>query len=309
MSAGPFADRLRKNARHLHKWGKTRGLTAYRLYDRDMPEYPYAVDWYAGRVQLIAYAGRRTSDPVVQTEVLQAVLDVLEVPQERVFLKSREPKAWGREQYQRLSAESAPFVVEEQGLRFWVDLSAHLDTGLFLDHRLTRARVREEAAGKSFLNLFAYTGSFTVYAAAGKARQTTSVDLSNTYLDWAQRNLTLNGLDRPQHRLIRADARTWLKQARREFDLVVLDPPSFSSSKGMRGTLDIQRDHPRLLREALAVVAPGGALYFSTPFQGFHLSREAEGLGDFEELTPRSIPEDFRHQNVHRCWRIVPRPS
>jgi 23S rRNA (cytosine1962-C5)-methyltransferase len=307
MSAGAFADRLRKNARHLHKWARTLGLTAYRLYDRDMPEYPYAVDWYAGRVQLIAYAGRRTSDPEVQAEVLRAVLEVLEVPEERVFPKSRSPMAWGKEQYQRLSAQSEPFVVEEQGLKFWVDLSAHLDTGLFLDHRLTRARVRDEAAGKNVLNLFAYTGSFTVYAAAGKARRTTSVDLSNTYLDWAQRNLALNGLEKPQHRLIRADVRTWLKQARPEFDLVVLDPPSFSSSKAMRGTLDIQRDHPRLLREALAVVARGGALYFSTPFQGFHLSPEAEALGDFEELTPRSIPEDFRQRNVHRCWRVVPR--
>jgi 23S rRNA (cytosine1962-C5)-methyltransferase len=305
MTPGPFADRLRKNARHLRKWAKSRGLTAYRLYDRDMPEYPYAVDWYAGRVQLIAYAGRRTSDPQAQAEVLRAVQEVLEIPLERVFLKSRAPKLWGKEQYERLSAESSPFVVEEQGLKFWVDLSAHLDTGLFLDHRLTRARVRDEAAGRNVLNLFAYTGSFTVYAAAGQARRTTSVDLSNTYLDWAQRNLSLNGLDRPQHKLIRADVRAWLKEARREFDLVVLDPPSFSASNGMRGTLDIQRDHARLLEEALAAVVPGGALYFSTPFQGFQLSGQAEALGEFEELTPRSIPEDFHQRKVHRCWRVV----
>lgn len=299
-----FAGRLRKNARHFHRWAKKRGLTAYRLYDQDNPEFPFTVDWYDGRVVLTAYETKRTSGELVE-QARAAVLTELAIAPDRLFAKERAPKKWGEEQYGRLSPSSEPFAVEEQGLRFWVELSGHIDTGLFLDHRLTRARVQDEARGKRFLNLFAYTGAFTVYAAAGGARETTSVDLSKAYLDWAQRNLALNGRSGPSHHFVRADAREWLRSQRDAFDLIVLDPPSFSASKAMRGTLDIQRDHVALLRETLAVLAPSGALYFSTNFRGFQLSAEATALGRFEELTPRSIPEDFRQRDVHRCWRIV----
>jgi 23S rRNA (cytosine1962-C5)-methyltransferase len=297
-----FANRLKKSARHFHKWARARDLTAYRLYDRDIPGFAYAVDWYDGRVQLAEYA--RGSREGNRADVLAAVIEVLEVPAERVFLKTREPKVWGREQYQRLGDAPAVFEVREQGLTFRVDLASHLDTGLFLDHRLTRARVRDEARGKRVLNLFAYTGAFTVYAAAGGAAATTSVDLSKTYLDWLEENLSLNHLSGPRQARVRADARQWLAEASAaSFDLIVLDPPSFSTSKAMAGTLDVQRDHPALIRDALRVLAPGGVLYFSTNLRGFTLDDRLEG--HFAELTPRSIPEDFQRKDVHRCWRVT----
>lgn len=308
-----FANRLRKNYRHLKKWAKREGLTAFRVYDRDIPEYPFVVEWYDGRVHLVEYPRRRAVREGVadaqREEAIQAVAEVMEVSPEHIHTKTHLPKAWGREQYGREGQGSERFTVEEQGLKFWVNLGDYLDTGLFLDHRLTRARVRAEASGKRFLNLFAYTGSFTVYAAAGGAKSTTTVDMSNTYLDWARENLALNGFTGPRHELIRADVVRWLQEAAaegRKYDLAVLDPPSFSASKKMTGTFNVQRDQARLLRDMLALLAPEGVLYFSTNYQGFQL--EAEKVdANFEELTPRSIPEDFHRKDVHRCWRVTQR--
>lgn len=307
----PFENRLWKNARHFRKWARARGLTAYRVYDRDMPEWPYTVDWYDGRVQLVEYSTRRSGRGARGSEqrtlAAGAVQRVLDVPSERLYLKTRRPMLWGAEQYERLSARREPFVVEEHGLRFEVDLAAHLDTGLFLDHRLTRARVREETAGARFLNLFCYTGAFTVYAAAGGARETVSVDLSNTYLDWAERNLRLNGLWRRHHALVRSDVLRWLDGATERgerFDLVVLDPPSFSTSKKMSGTLDLQRDQHRLLGRAAELLAPCGTLYFSTHFTQFELRPGGLSGVSFEEITAKTLPPDFRHGDAHRCWRI-----
>ncbi|MGZ3458548.1 MAG: class I SAM-dependent methyltransferase, partial [Archangium sp.] len=191
----------------------------------------------------------------------------------------------------------------------------YLDTGLFMDHRLTRARVREEAKARRFLNLFCYTGAFTVYAAAGGAAHTLSVDLSNTYLDWAEENLALNGLADPRHVLLRADAMAWVQEQRKAteetFDLVVCDPPSFSTSKRMHGTFNVQCDHVRLLEGIRELLSPGGVLYFSTNFLGFELKDSAtRGYEGVEELTPGSIPEDFQRKDIHRCWRMVaPRAS
>ncbi len=216
--ASTFENRLRKNARHLRKWAQRRGLTAYRVYDKDVPEYPYTVDWYGGRIHLVEFprkkALREGTAEEQRAEVLEVVSKVLEVPREKIFTKTHLPKAWGREQYGRESERHERFVVEENGLKFWVDLGAYLDVGLFLDHRDTRARVRDEARGKRFLNLFCYTGSFTVYAASGGARETVSVDLSNTYLDWLAANLELNELASPRHHLVREDAVKWVKEAR-----------------------------------------------------------------------------------------------
>lgn len=312
----PFENRLRKNARHFRKWAKAQGLTAWRVYDRDMPEWPYAVDWYDGHVQLVEYPRRRA----VQSGAAQAQLEeatdvvrrVLEVPAQRVFVKTRQPKVWGKEQYEAGQRRAEPFVVEEQGLKFEVELTAHLDTGLFLDHRVTRARVREEAKGTRFLNLFAYTGAFTVYAAAGGAKETTSVDLSNTYLDWAERNLRLNNLWGPQHRLVRADVLEWIDEAGHgpdRFDLIVLDPPSFSTSKKMAHSFDVQRDQVRLLRHTSQLLAKDGTLYFSTNYQGFELQAGSHSDLTFDELTPATIPADFHHKEIHRCWRVRHRSS
>jgi 23S rRNA (cytosine1962-C5)-methyltransferase len=307
-----FENRLRKNARHFRKWARAHGLTCFRVYDRDIPEYSYAVDVYGERVQLVEFPRRRAlqSGTVEQQreEVLAAVAAVLEVAPEHIHVKTHTPQPWGRKQYERIGQGSERFVVEEQGLKFWVNLGDYLDTGLFMDHRLTRARVREEARGQHFLNLFAYTGAFTVYAAAGGAARTVTVDLSNTYLDWAEENLALNGLADTRHTLIRADVLPWLEAQRDEperYGLVVCDPPSFSTSKRMSGTFNVQRDHARLLSAIRAVLAPGGVLYFSTNFQGFTLGDAAVRGLEVRELTPDSLPEDFQRKEIHRCWRMV----
>jgi 23S rRNA (cytosine1962-C5)-methyltransferase len=303
-----FENRLRKNARHFRKWAARQKLTAYRIYDRDIPEYPFVVEWYAGRVHLAEYPRRRALKEgnlgSQREEALAVVVSVLEVPKENVYVKTHLPQKWGETQYGREGKGHETFEVEEQGLKFWVNLGDFLDTGLFLDHRNTRAQVREEARGKHFLNLFAYTGSFTVYAAAGGAASTTTVDLSNRYCTWAEDNLELNGFRGAQHKVIRADVKAWLESAPKgQFDLIVLDPPSFSTSKRMAGTFDVQRDQVKLVQSVLELAAPGGVLYFSTNFQGFELNERAFEGTEWKELTPGSIPDDFHFRTIHRCWR------
>jgi 23S rRNA (cytosine1962-C5)-methyltransferase len=301
-----FADRLRKNARHLGRWAARSGLTAWRVYDRDVPEYPFVVERYGPAVHLVEYprrAQRAAGGHPEREAVLAAVVEVLEVDPGLVFTKTHAPQPWGRPRHGRLSDAGAEFEVQEGPMRFIVNLSDRLDTGLFLDHRNTRARVREESRERRVLNLFAYTGSFTVAAATGGARSTTSVDLSGTYLDWAARNLGLNGARGAEHALVRADCLRWLDEARGQWDLVVLDPPPHSTSKGMRGDFNVQRDHRRLLERTLSLLARDGVLYFSTNYRGFRL--EPDGLlARFEELTPRSLPPDVHQRDSHRCWRV-----
>lgn len=307
----PFTRRLAKNFRHFKKWAQRRDLSAFRVYDRDLPEVPFVVEWFDGRVHLVEFARRRATEAQTaeqRAQVLESVKETLQVSEDRVFTKTHLPMAWGKAQYGREGEGGTRFPVREQGLQFLVNLSDYLDTGLFLDHRTTRARIRDEAKGKRFLNLFCYTGSFTVYAAAGGARSTTSVDLSNTYLDWAQENLALNHLSGRQHVLQRSDATRWLSDhagagGHEAYDLIVLDPPSFSASKKMERSFNVQRDQRPLLEDTFSLLAPGGTLYFSTNFRGFELSVD---LGaEVWELTPRSLPEDFHDREIHRCWRIM----
>ncbi len=304
----PFTNRLRKNARHLRKWAARAGLTAYRVYDRDIPESPFAVDLYGRKVHLLEYPRRKAlregSLLEVRQEVIAGIEAVLEVPAKDVFVSTHVPKAWGREQYESTGQQGAIEVVEENGLKFEVRLGERLDSGLFLDHRNTRARVKAESAGKRVLNLFAYTGSFSVYAAAGGAKEVTTVDLSTPYLEWAERNFELNGLALKAHRFIQGDVLQWISDARGPFDLIVLDPPSHSTSKRMARSFEVQRHHPALLADCLRLLATGGTLYFSTNFLGFELEPRAVAGRTVEELTPRSIPEDFRQKDIHRCWRI-----
>jgi 23S rRNA (cytosine1962-C5)-methyltransferase len=307
-----FINRLRKKFKHLRRWAERQALTAYRVYDRDLPDYPFAVDWYDAHVHIAEYPRRRAiREGLAETqreEVIAAVQEVLEVPRARIYVKTHVPMKWGEEQYERSATRGERFTVQENKLRFWVNLGPYLDTGLFLDHRNTRSRVRSEAQGKRMLNLFAYTGSFTVYAAAGGAASTLTVDLSNTYLEWASENLALNGLSGPTHRLQQADVLDWIHEAAREkarYDLVVLDPPSFSTSKRMVKRFEVQRDHAMLLAGVRALMSKGGTLYFSTNFLGFSPAPRAfEGFA-VEELTPRSLPQDFEQRNIHRCWRLV----
>jgi 23S rRNA (cytosine1962-C5)-methyltransferase len=303
-----FANRLKKNAGHRFKWAQRSGLTAFRLYDLDMPEWPVAVDWYAGFVHVMDFPrGRRAKESAAtrRAELLTTLTDVLEVPTERIFLKCHEPQVWGERQYERVARAGHLVQVTEGGLSFECNLSDYLDTGLFLDHRVTRSRVRALAAGKRFLNLFAYTGSFSVYAAAGSAARTTTVDLSGTYCDWAKRNLHRNAFtDESQHAIVCADVMGWIASCRDRFDLIVLDPPSFSTSKKMKGRFEVQKHHRRLIEDVLGLLSPGGSLFFSTNFLRFELD---QALSPALELTPKSIPEDFR-RTVHRCWRFDAAP-
>jgi 23S rRNA (guanine2445-N2)-methyltransferase / 23S rRNA (guanine2069-N7)-methyltransferase len=309
-----FANRLRKNLRNLGRWARQSGVSCYRLYDADLPEYAVAVDLYQGErlwVHVQEYEAPSTVDPARAEgrliDVLAAIPAVLEVPPQQVFLKIRRRQK-GTAQYEKQSETGRFYPVEEGGLKFWVNFEDYLDTGLFLDHRLTRALIRERAAGKSFLNLFAYTGTATVYAAKGGASATTTVDMSRTYLDWARRNLELNGIRGERHELVQADCLEWLDEAvhsRWRYDLIFLDPPTFSTSKRMKATLDVQRDHVALIENCVSLLAPGGLLVFSTNHRKFRL--DAEGLSELkvEDITRKTLPKDFeRNPRIHYGWLI-----
>ncbi|XZG69867.1 class I SAM-dependent methyltransferase [Chitinibacteraceae bacterium HSL-7] len=304
-----FRNRLQKNAKHWGKWARRNGLSAYRLYDRDVPEFPVTVDWYDGRVNLqefdTGWVESEESHEIWLAEIWEATAEALGVDPDLVSVKTRRRQK-GEAQYEKTGQDGDDFMVEENGLKFIVNLDAYLDTGLFLDHRNTRARVRSEAAGKRFLNLFCYTGAFTVYAAAGGARTTMSVDLSNTYLDWAARNLAANGLADGLHRRVRQDAFQFLTDAMNDgaqYDLIVMDPPSFSNSKKMQGVLDVQRDHRWLVEACFEILAPGGVLYFSNNLRSFKLDDALKPL--CEDLSEQSVPEDFRNKRIHQCFRFV----
>lgn len=306
MQLDDFSNRLRKNQRHWSKWARRRGIGCYRLYDRDIPAFPLAIDWYEGDVhaQIFARKGQEPLDEAEEKAIGEAILEALEIPAEALAYKTRKRQR-GLAQYEKTGQHRRPRVVNEGGLRFEVDLHSHLDSGLFLDHRETRSLIRQRADGRHMLNLFAYTGSFTVYGAAGGALSTTSVDLSNTYQTWTQRNLALNGLTGDEHRLQRADVFEYLERALRErrlFGLIVLDPPSFSNSKKMLEILDVQRDHKRLVEACLELLTPNGELYFSTNRRRFKLDPELAALPGGEEITSRTLPDDFKRHPAHRCW-------
>jgi len=304
-----LANRLRKNLKHLRKYLKKNDITCYRAYDADLPEFNLAIDVYGDRLHLQEYrapaevpaatAARR------RAEAARVAAAVFEVPPEALTLKLRERQK-GTQQYERRDRRGEAFEVGEGGLRFLVNLDDYLDTGLFLDHRETRALVRERSSGRRVLNLFCYTGSVSVYAAAGGAAAVTSVDLSRTYLDWARRNLALNGLDRPDHRFVQADCLEWIDQDRGTYDLVFVDPPTFSNSKRMAQDFEVQRDHVRLLRACLARLAPGGELIFSNNFNKFVLDSDALSDLRVEEITHRTVPPDFARTRPHRCWILRP---
>ncbi len=306
-----LANRVRKNARALRPWAAREQITAYRVFDRDIPELPLLIDWYDGRLHAAELAPTGGGIGPDQAEFVDALVaaaaEALAVPAHRVVLKRRERKKGGTA-HDVVPVRSERFVVLEHGMQFGVELAGHLDTGLFLDHRTTRQMVKAESAGKSVLNLFSYTGSFTVAAATGGARATTSVDLSHAYCAWAQDNLALNAAAGSQHRIVEGDVFAFLDDARargERFDLVVLDPPTVSKSKRMQGDLDVQRDHPRLVQAALAVLPPGGVLYFSTNSRGFRFEARAAVGARAEDITARTIPRDFQDPRAHLAWRIV----
>lgn len=311
--AESFRSRLQNRARHLRRWPTKQGITCYRLYERDVPEVPLVVDRYEDCLHMAEFERPNEHTPAEHGDWLDLMKrtagEALEVPWKNIYLKRRRRQR-GEAQYERVADEGRILVVNEGGLRFEVNLSDYVDTGLFLDHRITRGMVRREAAERRVLNLFCYTGAFTVYAAAGGAAQTVSVDLSNTYLDWAQRNLELNGLAGSRHELVRDDTMHFLASRGRGglFDLAIVDPPTFSNSKMVEDFWDIQRDHGELLQRLAEVLVPGGIVFFSTNFRRFKLSEDSLGVFyDIREISRQTVPPDFRNERIHRCWRMVRR--
>ncbi|RUR33840.1 bifunctional 23S rRNA (guanine(2069)-N(7))-methyltransferase RlmK/23S rRNA (guanine(2445)-N(2))-methyltransferase RlmL [Vreelandella nanhaiensis] len=307
-NAQMFANRLAKNQKRLKKWLKQSGESCYRVYDADMPEFALAVDRYGDRVHVQEYAAPSSVNPAQAQKRLFDALEVLPealgVDASKVYIKRRERQV-GSAQYQKREASGERFEVREGEARLWVNLRDYLDTGLFLDHRPVRRMLGEMARGKRFLNLFCYTATATVQAALGGASDSVSVDMSNTYLEWAKDNFALNKLDPRLHRVTRDDCFRWLETASAEFDLIFMDPPTFSNSKKMRDTLDVQRDHSRLVELAMARLAPGGTLVFSNNQRRFKLDETLSERYAVEEITSRTFDPDFqRRTNMHHVFLL-----
>jgi 23S rRNA (guanine2445-N2)-methyltransferase / 23S rRNA (guanine2069-N7)-methyltransferase len=310
-----FANRLKKNLKKLSKWAQQNHITCYRAYDADLPEYAVAVDVYQAKqvwVNVQEYEPPKSIDQHKADQRLAGVLAeiprVLQIKPEQVFLKIRR-KQKSTDQYEKHGDQGVFHIIEEAGCKLLVNFEDYLDTGLFLDHRPIRLMIQQQAKDKRFLNLFAYTGSATVHAAVGGAQSTTTVDMSNTYINWAKKNMALNHTV-GEHEFIQADCLEWLENEAkqpysRQYDLIFLDPPTFSNSKRMDDVFDIQNDHVRLINNAVALLAPGGVLYFSTNFRRFKLDQSALSELIVEDISAATIPEDFaRNPKIHYCWRI-----
>ena len=306
--ASMFANRLAKNRKRLRRWLRSEGVSCYRVYDADMPEYAVAVDVYENRwVHVQEYAPPPTVQPEAAQRRLQEALAVLpealEIDSADVFLKVRERQR-GRRQYMKMNHQGVFYEVREGGYRFLVNFADYLDTGLFLDHRQTRRLIHDLAAGRRFLNLFCYTASATVYAAKGGAAASASVDSSRRYLSWAKENLLANGVDPDRHVLVQAECLEWLRRAKGRYGLIFVDPPTFSNSKDRMRVFEVQRDHVELIHLALEHLEPDGTLIFSTNYRRFKLDQAALGRVKVEPLTEATRPPDFAHRRPHQCWKI-----
>ncbi len=311
-----FRNRLQKNLKQRRRWAKREAIDCYRVYDADLPDYAAAIDVYADRTKpgeqwicIQEYEAPKKIDPDVvkrRTRELRTVTEqVFGVGDSRLFYKSR-ARQRGDSQYEKLGDEARFHIVTEGSCKLRVNFTDYVDTGLFLDHRPIRQRIEQQARGKSFLNLFAYTGAATIHAAMGGASASLSIDLSNTYLNWAKRNLQINKLDESQHRLLREDCLQWLNQNHTEtYDLIFLDPPTFSNSKKMDDLLDIQRDHDQLIERSMKLLAKDGTLYFSTNLRSFKLDEQIAKRFKLTDISAKTIPEDFqRRANIHYCFEI-----
>jgi 23S rRNA (guanine2445-N2)-methyltransferase / 23S rRNA (guanine2069-N7)-methyltransferase len=306
-----LGNRVRKNLKHYSKWARREGITCWRVYDRDIPELQFMIDLYGDRLIFAEVQRNYDHTPIEHVSYMELMVrtaaEAAQVPREKVYFKKRKPQQSGGFQYAVHDATGEFLEVAEGGHRFLVNLADYLDVGLFLDHRKTRGMVQKQAAGKDFLNLFAYTGSFSVYAAAGGARSTTTVDTSRTYLEWAERNLQLNGFSGPKHQFVRSDTFEFLESTRQSFDLCVVDPPTRSVNRSSQRVFAVQEDHVRLLRLVLSRMRPGGKVFFSTNFRSFELDEAGvrEGLDlSLKEITAQTIPLDFERKPSHRCWLI-----
>ncbi|MBA3581381.1 MAG: bifunctional 23S rRNA (guanine(2069)-N(7))-methyltransferase RlmK/23S rRNA (guanine(2445)-N(2))-methyltransferase RlmL [Gammaproteobacteria bacterium] len=303
-----FANRLQKNQKKLASWVKKNNIHAYRLYDADMPEYSVAVDIYANYVHVAEYAAPKTVDDEAAAkrfkEIQRALPVALNVPEERIFYKERRRQK-GKEQYQKLNQRGETMIVQEGPAQYSINLTDYLDTGLFLDHRPVRRWIAENVQGQRFLNLFCYTGSVTVQAALAGASESVSVDLSNTYIEWAEHNFKLNGMDLRKHRVLRANCLEWIETAYGQYDVIFLDPPSFSNSKGMEGTLDIQRDHAEIIQHVMRLLSKGGVLIFSTNYRKFKLDAVLETRYHIKDVSRAMTDPDFlRDLHIHQVYQI-----
>jgi 23S rRNA (guanine2445-N2)-methyltransferase / 23S rRNA (guanine2069-N7)-methyltransferase len=308
IPTGDFGNRLRKNIKRLSKWAKRESISCYRIYDGDIPEYNVAVEIYGKWIHVQEYAPPKTVDREKAIERLKTAVreirEIFDIRRDRIFVKEKSRQR-GRSQYQKLKSRGKLQEVSEGKCRLLINLSDYVDTGLFLDHRITRAMIQEMSNGKRFLNLFGYTGSATVHAAAGGAKSSVTVDLSSVYLEWARCNLALNGFSDSNHRLIKADCMEWLNKCKDQFDLIFIDPPTFSNTKKKGRIFNIQDDHVRLIKSAFTRLEPGGTMIFSTNHRRFKIDEEELSGYHLEDISRSTIPPDFeRTPKVHRCWRI-----
>ncbi|MCP4337316.1 MAG: bifunctional 23S rRNA (guanine(2069)-N(7))-methyltransferase RlmK/23S rRNA (guanine(2445)-N(2))-methyltransferase RlmL [Desulfobulbaceae bacterium] len=303
-----FGNRLRKNLKKMLKWSAKEGVSCFRVYDRDLPDYNISIDFFSKWVHIHEYAPPKTIDPQLAASrmatAVKCVRDILGVRSNRIFIKARERQK-GRKQYEKKGSSGKMYEVREGECSFLVNFTDYLDTGLFLDHRPVREKIHREARGKRFLNLYGYTGTATVHAAMGGAASTTTVDLSSTYLHWAKMNLALNGLTELRNKVEKADCLQWLEETSGMFDLIFIDPPTFSNTKKDNRVFDVQKDHARLIELAMSHLATGGLLIFSTNFRRFQLENRLPTLYDIKEISRESVPFDFsRNEKIHRCWEV-----
>lgn len=310
QKAEMFRNRLAKVYKHKNKIAKRMGIGCYRLYDHDLPEFPFSIEFYEDKLYIAEYLRRHGMEDDTHDAWMEGcmaiITEITGVPTENMFIKMRKRMSHKEEQYEKLAEEKQYFTVLENNLKFLINLHDYLDTGLFLDHRLTREKVKQLSENKRVLNLFCYTGSFSVYAAAGKAASVTSVDLSKTYLGWAEDNFAINLLkDKKKYQFIHADVKQYLKTLQpNSFDLVVMDPPTFSNSKRMKDILDIQRDHAELINDVLYALTPGGKLFFSTNFTKFIIEKEKINSTQIRDITKATTPFDFEGKLKRWCFEI-----
>lgn len=303
-----LANRLRKNGKQLLKWAKKGKINCFRLYDRDLPEFNFSVDIYDKWIHVQEYAPPKTIEEKVAKQRfnlgLAVIREVFGVNRDRIFIKTRSRQR-GKTQYQKKGSSQKMYVVQEGKCYFLVNFTDYLDTGLFLDHRPIRHQIGEMSRGKRFLNLFGYTGTATIHAAVNGAASTTTVDLSAKYLDWARQNLSLNGLAGTDHQFIKADCVKWLKENSGRFDLIFIDPPTFSNTKKEKRVFDVQQDHAELIKLAMGMLAKDGLLVFSTNFRKFILDQSLAERYKVNDISKKTIPLDFKRNSlIHKCWEI-----
>lgn len=302
-------NRIKKNQKQLKSFLKNNNISCYRIFDWDMPEYPLCIDIYEQNIHVAIYRTRHNLHPennsIWLRSCLETIKEVFEIEDNQLFFKTRERKKLS-EQYEKVNAKMQYFTVHENEIKFLVNLDDYLDTGLFLDHRNTRKRVMQESKGLHMLNLFAYTGAFSVYAAMGGAFTTTSIDLSNNYLQWAKNNFLQNNIPISKHQFIRADVKEWIKQTPSKlYDIIVLDPPTISVSEKTKSNFEVQSDHVEIINNTLNHLQQGGVLYFSNNFRDFVFEKEKIKASSIEDISKQSVPQDFRNKKIHACWRIV----